>query len=364
MSHQALYQEIVTQLQQGKRIVLATVIDTKGSTPRKTGSSMLVREDGSLFGTIGGGCGEAGVIQKARLALVDGQVREDMADLTEEISLESEAVCGGVMRVFIEPWQPKHLDVAQQLAKAVHSNVRVHTLVHAQSHDSPNALGARCIEQVNGQVLYNTLPKQSPQPTKGRIKRPLQRLEGWEFYTELWSPQPCLVIVGAGHIAEPLETFARMSGYTTVVIDDRSLFANRQRFPHAHQVICAPILQACQNMPLSLEHHIVLVTRGHTLDMDALRVLTNRPEKCAYLGMIGSNRRVCAVFSLLEKEGMPREQFGDVHSPIGLNIGAETPHEIAISILAEIIANKKGVQETQTLALRLLSGKHPSLHPR
>ena len=101
MSHRDVYQEIENELRAGKPVVQATVIQTRGSTPRKEGSTMLVKTDGTLFGTIGWGCGEAGVIQKAKLSLLDGQFREELADLTEDISLESEAVCGGTLRVFI-----------------------------------------------------------------------------------------------------------------------------------------------------------------------------------------------------------------------------------------------------------------------
>src|SRR5262245_37909772 len=117
MDHREVYAEIEKELRAGRPVVQATVIQTRGSTPRKEGSTMLVKQDGSLFGTIGGGCGEAGVITKSKLSLLDGQHREELADLTEDISLESEAVCGGTLRVFIEPWKPEPgtIDLATEL---------------------------------------------------------------------------------------------------------------------------------------------------------------------------------------------------------------------------------------------------------
>jgi xanthine dehydrogenase accessory factor len=169
-----------------------------------------------------------------------------------------------------------------------------------------------------------------------------------------------VVIVGAGHIAEPLESISRQTGFRTIVVDDRRLFANRERFPQAGQVVCGPILEVMQRMPLGPHHYMVLVTRGHTLDMDALRVLIDRDEKLAYVGMIGSVRRVRAVFELLEREGYPRERFAGVFSPIGLNIAAETPAEIAVSVMAELIAVRRGAGE-DTRSLSRLAGRHPSL---
>jgi xanthine dehydrogenase accessory factor len=151
-----------------------------------------------------------------------------------------------------------------------------------------------------------------------------------------------------------------MAGFRTVVVDDRTLFANRERFPAAHQVVCGPILDVCREIELSPHHYFVLVTRGHVLDMDALRVLIDRREPVAYLGMIGSKRRVSAVFELLEQEGYARELFRHVYAPIGLNIGAETPAEIAVSVMAEIIAVRRQVRDDTTSLVRL-TGLHPSL---
>ena len=363
MSNKELYEEIGAQLKAGRPVVQATVIQTKGSTPRKEGSTMLVRQDGSLVGTIGGGCGEAGVIQKARLSLLDGKVREELADLTEEISTDSEAVCGGTLRVFIEPWMPspESIALALRLTELAEGGQRVvmHQIVKTPGHEGP--LARRAVVDSAGDPILSQLPRDLALPeTPLRKPNQLKRIEGYEVYSECWDPTPTLVIVGAGHIAEPLEQFARVSGFHTAVVDDRSLFANRERFPLAHQVICGPILEVCQRIDLSPHHYFVLVTRGHTLDMDALRVLIDRGETLAYVGMIGSRRRVNAVFELLAVEGYGRELFTHVRSPVGLNIGAETPAEIAVSVMAEVIAVRRGI-DGDTRPLTAISGLHPSL---
>ncbi len=371
MSNRDIYEEIEAQLQAGNPVAQATVIKTRGSTPRKEGSTMLVKVDGKLVGTIGGGCGEAGVIQKAKLSLLDGKVREDLADLTEDISIESEAVCGGTLRVFIEPWQPDPASIALARRLIELSDGREQVVLHQIVKDSGDSepLARRAIFDGEGKAIFTNVPPGVKLPaTPERKPHQLKTVDGYEIYTERWDPVSTLVIVGAGHIAEPLDALARMVGFRTVVVDDRRLFANRERFPEATQVVCGPILEVCRQIELSPHHYFVLVTRGHTLDMDALRVLIDRGEKIAYIGMIGSKRRVSAVFQLLEEEGYGRELFSDVYSPIGLNIGAETPPEIAVSLMAEIVSVCRGAGE-DTRSLVRIAGLHPSLrrqtiHPR
>jgi xanthine dehydrogenase accessory factor len=363
MLQRALYQEIENELRAGRPVVQATVIQTKGSTPRKAGSEMLIKSDGKLFGTIGGGCGEAGVIQKARLSLADGRMREELADLTEDISTESEAVCGGTFRVFLEPWQPRpeHLSLVERLKELAGGGeeVLVHRIVKAEG--SPAHLGLRVLQRTDGSPIWPDVSPVAPLPAPPERKpHQLKQVGDYQIYTERWTPVPTLVIVGAGHIAEPLEEIGRLTGFETVVIDDRHLFANRERFPEAGQVICGPILDVVRQIPLTPYTFLVLVTRGHVLDMDALRVVVERNERVAYIGMIGSARRVRAVFELLEKEGLPRKLFENVRSPIGLNIGAETPAEIAVCIAAEMISVLRG-SGTDTRPMFQVSGIHPSL---
>ena len=364
MSRQQIYQAIATELEAGRPVAQATVFQTRGSTPRKEGSTMLVRQDGTLVGTIGGGCGEAGVIQKARLSLLDGKIREELADLTEDIAVESEGVCGGTQRVFIEPWQPGEAGLAliRTMIGAADGKreVEAHLIVTGGGEDDP-ALGARLLRLTDGEVLAGAFPEGAEPPGLPREKAHQFKKTGERgIYSERWEPVPALVIVGAGHIAEPLEQFARLTGFRTVVVDDRRLFANRERFPHATQVVCGPILDVVREIEVSRHHYVVLVTRGHSLDMDALRVMLERNVELAYLGMIGSKRRISAVFQLLAQEGLDPRVLGKVHSPVGLNIGAETPAEIAISILAEMIAVKTRSGD-DTRPISLLSGVHPAL---
>jgi xanthine/CO dehydrogenase XdhC/CoxF family maturation factor len=290
-------------------------------------------------------------------------MREELADLTEDISLDSEAVCGGTFRVFIEPWQPspERLALAERLKALAggEEEVLVHRIVKAEGN--PEHLGAHILQRRDGSALHpeiSPLLQLSAPPERTACQ--LKQVGHYEVYTEHWAPVPTLVIVGAGHIAEPLEAMGRLTGFQTVVVDDRQLFANRERFPLADQVVCGPILDVVRQIPLTRHTYIVLVTRGHTLDMDALRVLVERNEPVAYIGMIGSARRVRAVFQLLEEEGFPRSLFENVRAPIGLNIGAETPAEIAVCIAAEMISVLRA-NGNDTRPMFQISGVHPSL---
>lgn len=164
--------------------------------------------------------------------------------------------------------------------------------------------------------------------------------QGIEVFVEVQQRPPRLLIVGAGHIAVPLCELGALCDFSVIVIDDRPQFANRDRFPAADEVIAADIRQTVSALATDPESYVVLVTRGHSLDVECLTTILDRP--LAYIGMIGSKRRVRAVFDLLEREqGIARAPLERVHAPIGLAIGAETPAEIAVSIMAEIIAVRR-----------------------
>jgi xanthine dehydrogenase accessory factor len=160
-----------------------------------------------------------------------------------------------------------------------------------------------------------------------------------EWFAEYFPASIHLIIAGAGHVCEPVAEMGRMLGFFVTVLDDRAEFASRDRFPLADQVICRPYLQYFQTVKLSDKTYILLLTRGHKFDVLSLRELLNRNEKPAYIGMIGSRRRISGVFEEL-KQDFPDDCFDQLYTPVGLDIGAETPSEIAVSIMAEILKVK------------------------
>lgn len=168
----------------------------------------------------------------------------------------------------------------------------------------------------------------------------LQRGGSVDVFIEVFLPRPTLLIVGAGHIAVPLARMGKILDFEVIVLDDRASFANRERFPDADQVIAAGFEATLRTLTITRNTFIVLITRGHQHDVESLQEVIDSPA--AYIGMIGSRRRVWAVFKLLYQDGMPVEKMRRIYAPIGLNIGAQTPAEIATSILSEVVKVYRG----------------------
>ena len=163
-----------------------------------------------------------------------------------------------------------------------------------------------------------------------------------QVYVEVHYPQPDLVIVGAGHIAQPLCSTGALMGFRVIVVDDRPDFATRERFPEAERIVRVDFMDPFADIPIHSTSHIVLVTRGHKYDFECLRHLLKTEVEPPYVGMIGSRRRIRAAFSQLQGEGMPKDRLSRVRAPVGLDIGAETPVEIAVAVAAEIVLQWRG----------------------
>lgn len=373
-----LFQELVQRLEQGETVAMATVVKRKGSVPREVGAKMLVLRGGKISGTVGGGCGEAEVWRSA-LNVIDTR-RPSMVsvDLTEEIALESEGVCGGIFDVFVQPWfnaseaepeQPSMQAYAQAISEALQgeqacalatiiaaggawrSAIGQHMLVHENGTTLGNlALAgaeANLAEQIiksaqkailTGKPHIETIGNPEGRRARTGIGGPVLAagLDAWaEIFIEPFIPPPVLLIAGAGHIAAPLAALGSLMNFSVSVTDDRASFANRERFPTAKQILVGDIESILRGYPLTPRTHIVLVTRAHAHDVHGLRAVIDSPA--AYIGMIGSQRRVWAVFKLLHDEGVPAEKLARVRAPIGLDLGGSTPEEIALSIMSEII---------------------------
>jgi xanthine dehydrogenase accessory factor len=255
-----LYEEIVRLRKDGRRGAIATIVNVRGSIPSFKTAKMLVRDDGSIVGTIGGGCVEAEVWQAAREVMESEKPRTLTFDLNQDPKYDTGLVCGGTLEIFVEP------------------------------------------------IL----------------------------------PPADLFIFGAGHVAASLYKVARIAGFDVTIIDDREAYANRERFPEAQQVIAEDFDKAAAKLLPSESSYIVIVTRGHRDDMRMLRWAVQTPAR--YIGMIGSKRKTITIFKELQNEGLAAQLFDRVHAPVGLDIGAITPEEIAVSITAELIAARRKVE--------------------
>lgn len=337
------YATVEQAIRGGTRVAVATIIAIRGSVPREVGTKMLIHPQGRHVGTIGGGCGEGDVINAGLRALDDGQPALVHVDLTEDISMESLGVCGGIMDVFVEPWGNEMLPLLARLAEAISTQtpVALLTAIGTVAPDDRRLLlyGDGTREGRLGSDEGEIVRQAAELLVVGRSG--LVRAGALPVYVESQARPPHLIIVGAGHIAAPLARLGRLLDFRVTVIDDRPAFANRARFPDADALIVDYFRPALAALPLDRQSYVVLVTRGHQHDVDSLLTILDRST--AYIGMIGSARRVRAVFELLEREqGIDPVRLDRVHSPIGLDIGAETPTEIAVAIMAEIIKVRRG----------------------
>ena len=377
-----IWAEALRTLERGQSFALATVVNVRGSTPREVGAKMIVRADGQ-FGTIGGGCGEAEVFRKARVLLEEyseGGARIAEVDLTGDFDQREIGTCGGTMDVFVDLWSPaRGLGVARKLADAARRSApgALLTVVDAGARGEMPA-GSRTFIDPRDAAAQGAGPIALPAAQLAQIVertqravatllevddagglQPVTRLEPNGRVRLFLDPivgAERLIIAGAGHIAAPLCALGAMVGFHVTVIDDRASFANRERFPDADEIIVKPFKAAIDSLALDGHCYLVSVTRGHSFDEEVVRAALMQP--CGFVGMIGSRRRVKATLERIGESGVPIERLGDLHAPLGLAIGSETPEEIAISIIAEIIRERRtGERDDFTLGVRFGSLK-------
>jgi xanthine dehydrogenase accessory factor len=371
-----IWSKAVWTLERNQPFALATVINVRGSTPREVGAKMIVREDGQV-GTIGGGCGEAEVFRKARLLLDEGAgARLAEVDLTGDFDQQEIGTCGGIMDVFIDLWAPADLPIARQLAdSAEHNRPAALLTIIDPGAGSEAPIGAKSVVDPTGARLGATMDAGVIGFTGIALDQLASRaadaaglLEvvgdgGLKAVTHI-EPNGAprlfldpitgaqrLIIVGAGHIAQPLCELGAMLGFHVTVIDDRASFANRERFPRADVIIARPFTAAIESLRLDRHCYLISVTRGHAFDEEVVRAALKQPG--CFIGMIGSKRRSRAMLARLAEDGIDPALLDEIHAPLGLDIGAETPEEIAISIIAEIIRERRtGVRDDFTLGAK------------
>ncbi len=254
---ETIFEALARAEQSGQPVALATVIETRGSTPRQAGAKMVVRPDGSSLGTVGGGELEARVIQEALAVLDAGHPRLLHYNMLD-VDAGDPGICGGQATVFVD--------------------------------------------------LVGLLPT--------------------------------LLVAGAGHMGRALARLGKPLGFRVVVADDRAEYANREAIPEADQFLVGEIAETLGAYPLNEATAVVVVTRAHHRDQEALKAVLGRGA--GYVGMIGSRRKIAMVFDTLRQAGVEEGLLAGVRAPVGLDIGAETPEEIALAILAEIVLYRRG----------------------
>jgi len=324
-------------LAEGTPVVSATIVTHEGSTPRSAGSKMIVRPGGEMRGTVGGGLVEARVLEAAARVLADGVPGIMDFDLTGELAAGADMVCGGKLRVFLERIEPgEQAGLYAELLRRMRRGERSLLAV-------PMNGGPRTLVPPRGEPLGAGLPSGLAEGARaaGRDLRAPVVFAALEqrWFLEPWTGPSPLVIAGAGHVSRPTARIAAMTGFRVTVLDDRPEFANRERFPEAQDILVRD-MRTCLAEPevsphLGPDASIVIVTRGHVGDADVLAQALR--TDAGYIGMIGSRRKRDSVYTKLRGQGFTDADFARVHCPIGLDIAAETPEEIAVSILAELI---------------------------
>ena len=351
-----VYPVIADAFRENRSAALATLIKHTGSTPRETGTRFLVLEGGETHGTIGGGLLESRVHEEALNAARTGRASRFLYHLTGTDVEDSDMICGGDCEVFIEPLSPGN-DQHLAIYEAVHRGLEQGTTGVVAMALDPQRWGEGQIPKVfleaDGTLTGSILGAREMTPElvralegfRGRRKPELARLkdetgEAFEVLIEPVRLDPVLYIFGGGYVSSELVPVAARVGFRVVVLDDRPEFADPQRFPAAHEVRNASFDGVMEDLPVDASSFLVIVTRGHTHDMTVLQQALRTDAR--YVGMIGSSRKIDIIYRRLMEEGATREQLDRVHAPIGLDIGAETPEEIAVSIVAELIMNRAG----------------------
>jgi len=306
--------EVLAELEEwtraGEEIALATVVETWGSSPRPLGSKMVVTRSGKMAGSVSNGCIEGAVFEEAQKVLKTGEPKVAAFGVADDVAFEVGLACGGHIEVFVEPLAPAHKQLLGMLERNEAATLRTNL--------------------VTGEVEL----------TAGAVSgSELARREGDWFIEPLRRPAH-LVIVGAIHIAIPLHRLAKLMGYRVTVVDARSKFATKERFPEADELIVAWPDEAMAKLTLDNSTYVVILTHDPKFDLPALRSVLGK--EVGYIGAIGSRKTNQNRFDTLRGEGFTEEQIARVHGPIGLDLGARGAEETALGILAEITATRFG----------------------
>jgi len=345
---QTMIKRGLDRLSKGESLVLATVISHKGSTPRGTGTRLLILENGTTVGTIGGGLVELKVIETA-LALFQSK-KSTIFDYDMSAShLKADSmICGGAMSVLIEFMQPddRTLELFRSLQQCF--NMRQEALLIINLDELKQGQGQTSHALVaDGRTVFSFLPKPLPVPLlTAEMKSALQAgkamigsIGEMVCWIEALQFPKKLTLFGAGHVARPTAELGARTGFQTTVVDDRGSILSHDYFSNQINLIQIDTFEKCQEaVKIDQDSFVVILTRGHKSDKTVLAQVLK--TDAAYIGMIGSRKKRNTIYQLLLEEGFSQQDLDRVHCPVGIDIGAETPEEIAVSIMAELIQER------------------------
>jgi xanthine dehydrogenase accessory factor len=343
-----IYSEIIKALEKKGQLALATLITRVGSAPRAVGAKYLVKGDGTSLGSIGGGCVEAEVWQEAQQVMGKEGGKVLHFNLTSEQLAEGGLICGGNIDIFIEPLREEFLNIYQEAAriKQKGGSGLLATLISVDG-DFPKGEGSKVLMKASGEKVGSLLggaevEKEILKEGDGLLKEKRPKVlilssenRKMEILLEPIFSEPTVYLFGGGHVSEQVAPLAKKVHFKVVVIDDREMFANRHRFPDADEVIVSEFERCFDKLNIDESSYIVIVTRGHLYDGFVLEQAIK--SNARYVGMIGSKKKIRTLYQNLMEKGMKKEVLDQVYAPIGIDINSETPEEIAVSIVAELI---------------------------
>jgi xanthine dehydrogenase accessory factor len=356
-----LLEEIISSLRAEDRIMVATIISTTGSTPASALSKMVVKQGGIVsLGTVGGGCTEGDVLLHASRLLRSNKA-EILTFRLDEDDLEHGLICGGSLDVLIEPLSREQIPLIEEI-KTIRDegedcilatyltgtgDIRSKCLIACvpgspieQSKGAIEVLG--WIDSSSGAASRTSLLEGIPK-VQSRNETVVVKLADGAIILEPVAGAPSLLIFGGGHVSKYISRTAAMAGFRVTIIDDREKFANRERFPEAVQALAVEFVEAFRTIRVKPSTYIVIVTRGHRHDEAILGEAIKTSAR--YIGMIGSKRKVLATFEHLIGRGVSPALLGRVRAPMGIDLGAVTAEEIGISVVAELVAERRGGKE-------------------
>lgn len=344
---ESLTEQVVDYLNQGTPFALATILTHKGSTPRTSGSKMLVLADRSIHGTIGGGLVEARVIDACIDMMSESQCRIEEFTLDQELKDGLDMVCGGNLTVWMETFvlpSPELIQVFSALAAREKAGKKAVLISKTKGFSGSFFTTQKCLVLPNGTIKGpNIVPKALFDSVCDNqftgITPVIQNHNLEEFIIEPAAVNDTIYIFGAGHVGFQLAKMAHLTDFRTIVLDDRAEFANEKRFEHAREVhVVEEFTATFDRLSIDKNSYIIILTRGHLHDQTVLeQALTTDP---AYIGMIGSRRKRDQIYENLREKGISQKTLDQIYSPIGLEIHGETPAEIAVSIIGQIIQHR------------------------
>jgi xanthine dehydrogenase accessory factor len=352
-----IYDTIHGLLQQGEDVVFARVISDQGSAPRGTGASMLIRRNGEIHGTVGGGLVEASAMSQARELFKSKRSATFAFDMTGDL-LEGKMVCGGKVELLLEfiPADTETADIFAAIAENRRDNRKSFLVVPVPDQGNVVAPGQRWLLCGNDSPAGNEgEDTEALASLKDNVRAlaasSLVECEGKRYWADVIVNGGTVYIFGAGHISREVAGLALRVGFNVVVLDDRDEYANKQRFASPIEVVVLKSFDTCfDGLPVDTGSYIVIVTRGHLCDKVVLEQALK--SGAGYIGMIGSARKRDTIYRALMDGGVSAQQLEQVHCPIGLKIDTETPEEIAVSIVGELIDKRAQMRQWKNQASR------------